>query len=158
MTCGLTNEKPRFGKKCDTIEFGDRFAELLESKCFEYEALSREKFSVYAWSAFKIATGIFVTLYSYPIVKNIPITFKTIKYYYDWGLVIVIAVFGIALILDTLLKLIDFIVILREARKEKQKIDEVISEYNISYDITYDFSRDEFGHKQVNIQCEIFKP
>lgn len=158
LTCGLTNEKPSFDKQCETIEFGDKFATMLESKCFDYKVLIRERYSAYTRSVLKLALGLFLTLFSYPIVKFYPLAFKTIKYYYHWGFVVVIAVIGIALIVDTLLKLIDFNVKLREARREKLKIDEVISEYDITYDISYHFSRDEFGHRQVDIKCEIFKP
>jgi small-conductance mechanosensitive channel len=156
LTCGLTNEKPSFRKKCDTIEFGDKFAELLESKCFEYESLNREKLSIYAWSVIKIALGVLLILKSYPLANSLGLT--GINSSYVWVYVTLIAAVGILLILSACRKLLDFNTNLRKARNEKSRIDRTISHYGIEYDITYDFSKDEFGNRQVDIKCEIIKP
>ena len=149
LTCKLTSRKPEFENTCSEINLDNKFLEKLEFANLEFERIRRNKNAVHLNFYFLIIVGILLIIGSSAFAKMIP---DTIYYlYYKVGAISL----GISTIIAASFKLTALREKLKNAKHEKNRIDEVLDKYGISYQLKLHFKEKIHGTQDVDVELEL---
>lgn len=151
VICGLTKEKPTFGKFCSSFQEEDELPGLVASPNLGLEIIQRSKPIVIGHLILYLIIGLIIIVSGFLIGK----------YAFDNRVIstvpLIIMGVGVCTLPISLAPWISFRQKLGVAMHRKEVLDQVLSEYGIRYNIHFRFGKKFLNRRDVTTSLEITK-
>lgn len=151
VICSLTNKKPDFQEKCNTIKLDNIFKSKITEKNIEYEAVLKTRVDAYGMFIFYLIIAILIFVGSYLLGK----------YIFDAGYIstVPLIIMGVGIIpLGVAFGTFNnYRSLLSIATKRKQELDKITKLYGYAYNITIEHFKDSLGNKSYETDLKIRK-
>jgi len=143
IRCRLTNEKPKFINKCETIYFDEKYKTKILDTNIEFERIRRRKTQIYSKTIGLLSLGIILILVGLFIGL----------FALESGLISKVPLIIIGVGFLTLPNALKSFVLFRQkfsvAKNKKTELDSLLSIYNVEYDLKLNFTKDRHGNVDI---------